>query len=81
MKVKLHYYISNQGDGSACLRLCKTAEEAERLDETAQQDDGWGEPSNDCVELTVKDGKVFYEDMVWDEKKKRYNYKLVELKP
>ncbi len=57
---KLHYYVSNGGDGSASVRLCKTEEEAEKEDEG--QSEGWGESSASSINLKLEGGKLFYSD-------------------
>lgn len=43
MKVDVHYVITNNGDGSASVRWCKNALEAELYDEWRQRNEGWGE--------------------------------------
>jgi len=40
MNFRLHYHISNNGDGSASVHFHKTAKEAEKADEA--QSEGWG---------------------------------------
>lgn len=80
-EVKLHYYIRNQGDGSAVLVLCRSAEEAEKLDEEAQENDGWGESSDSYETLAIIDGKICYKDSNWNPKKKKHEVTWVELKP
>lgn len=67
MKIKVPYWISNNGDGSASLRLCKTPENAEKADE--KQDEGWGESSAGELELIVEGDKVFFEKHVYDKGK------------
>lgn len=61
-KFKLHYFIHNCGDGSAAIELCESAEQAEERDEEAQEDEGWGESSNDSIQLILEDGKLFFQD-------------------
>ncbi len=59
---KLHYWISNNGDGSASTRFVGTKKEAEKADENQQENgEGWGEPCNSNVSLKYEDGKLFVE--------------------
>lgn len=66
MNFKLHYYVRNNGDGSASAIFCKTKEEAEKEDEGH---DGWAEPSANFEVLCVKNGKIFLQSTEWDGKK------------
>jgi hypothetical protein len=66
-KFRLHYHLSNNGDGSASAHFHETAKEAEKADE--QLDEGWGECCASYVELKVEDGKVFFKENHWDGKK------------
>ena len=60
MKIfELHFDISNNGDGSASIRMHPTKEAAEKA---AENEEGWGEPLNDSIKLKLEDGKIFYED-------------------
>lgn len=57
---KLHYHVSNGGDGSANVWFHRSNEEAEKADEDMEE--GWGECSaRDCV-LKIEDGKLFYRE-------------------
>lgn len=60
-RFKLHYYIRNCGDGSASVHLCKSAEEARKLDEESQESEGWGESSNSSETIIERDGKLYFE--------------------
>jgi hypothetical protein len=75
MKFKLHYHVSNNGDGSASVHLHESAEEAEKADEN--EEEGWGESSASYVDLKVEihNGKpeVFYRTLEWDAKKKKHH--------
>lgn len=60
---KLHYHISNNGDGSASVHFHQTYDEAVEADEKeSESGDGWGESCNGSVNLKVVDGQIFYED-------------------
>jgi hypothetical protein len=60
---ELPYYLSNQGDGSAALRLCKTMQEAIAADEAqGANGDGWSEDSADSIKFRVDDGKLYYRE-------------------
>lgn len=78
MKFKIPYYITNNGDGSASLQLCRTLEEAaERDDEQSENGEGWGESSTGFIELELKDNKLYYK--CWD---REYTEEvLIELEP
>jgi hypothetical protein len=43
MRFKLHYHVSNNGDGSASVHFHETAEEAEKAD--SELEEGWGDSS------------------------------------
>lgn len=66
---KLHYYVSNGGDGSATVHFMPTLDEAKQEDE--EQPEGWGESSAGTVNLKVEDGKLYFEKAIWDPGYKR----------
>jgi hypothetical protein len=72
MRFKLHYHVSNNGDGSASVHFHETAEEAEKAD--SELEEGWGDSSASYIELkTEMHGgrpEVFYKTLKWDAKKK-----------
>lgn len=72
---RLHYWVSNGGDGSANVRFEKSHDEAEEKD--AQQPEGWGESSASDVTLDIQDGRIVRKEEVWDGKK--YNTVWVPL--
>ncbi len=67
---KLHYHISNNGDGSASVCLHKTAEEAEKAD--SEMDEGWGESCNGDVDIKLENGKLYYGDYDFNPHTKKY---------
>lgn len=76
---QLHYWISNNGDGSASIQLAKSAEQARKEDEKQSRDgEGWGEECTGSVELKTENGKIFYADSQW--KGGKWIQKWVELK-
>ncbi len=59
---RIPYYISNNGDGSASIRPCKTSEIADSYDDNQNEDgDGWGESCSGAIEIYEKDGKLLFE--------------------
>ncbi len=64
--LKLHYHVSNGGDGSANVEFHATAEEAKRADES--QLEGWGESSAGSIDLEVRDGKIYFSKCDWSVK-------------
>jgi hypothetical protein len=76
----LPYYISNNGDGSASLRICKTLKEAQKEDDKQNESEGWAEPSADEIKIIVKDGEPHIEQFDTNEKSPTYlKYILVKL--
>ena len=75
---QFHYFISNNGDGSASLQLQPSAEAAEKAD--SEQSEGWGEPCNGTETLKVDGNKLFYQDNQYNESKKKYETVWVEIK-
>jgi hypothetical protein len=61
---KLWYYCSNNGDGSVTVNFCRSAEEAVEIDEA--QEEGWGESSVGYANLSIEDGKLYLEKMVFN---------------
>lgn len=60
---KIPYWISNQGDGSVALRLCKSKEEADRCDkEQMESSDGWAESCSGEIEIAIRNGQLFIRD-------------------
>jgi hypothetical protein len=57
MKIKIPYYIENCGDGSVALRICESLREAKYQDEN--QDEGFGEPTAEVVEIEVVKNKSY----------------------
>lgn len=68
---RLHYHVSNNGDGSASVYFHSTAKKAEQEDET--QAEGWGEPTASYVDLEIVGGKIVRRADIWDAKTKKYN--------
>jgi len=54
---RLHYHVSNGGDGSANVHFHTTENEAEKADEN--QSEGWGESSVGSILLKEENGKIF----------------------
>lgn len=71
----LPYYVSNNGDGSASLRICKTIEEAHEKDE--KQSENWAEPSANEIKIIMKDGEPHIEYFDVDEKSPTYLKKIL----
>lgn len=60
---KLWYYCSNNGDGSVTVNFCRSEEEATELDEA--QGEAWGESSVGYANLSIEDGRLYLEYMVY----------------
>lgn len=73
---KLHYHITNNGDGSASINLHPTAEAAAEAD--ANMDEGWGEPCNGDVTLKIEDGRLYYQEYELVDDKYQYVWHPVE---
>lgn len=77
---RLHYHISNNGDGSASVHLHPSADEASKADEEQNENgDGWGEDCSSFKSIFVENGKLFYRKGTWDHKKKSYDYTYIPL--
>ncbi len=74
---RLHYHVSNNGDGSASVRFHKTNKAAEKADES--QSEGWGEPSAGHLDLEIQDGKIVRKELEWDREAKKYNAVYIPL--
>jgi hypothetical protein len=75
----LHYHISNNGDGSASLRLHPTGDAAEAADNAQQESgEGWGESSNGHVKLKLEDGALFYRS--YERVDGKYQYVWIEVR-
>lgn len=68
---RLHYYVQNNGDGSASVKFQATEQDAEAGDEG--QSEGWGESSASSLRLDIQDGVIVRWEMVYDSETKKYN--------
>ncbi len=75
-RFRLHYYIQNNGDGSASMIECPSEAEAEGSPGAEEE---WGESTASYQEIILKDGKLFYEDKNWNPKNKSFDVKLIPL--
>ena len=71
-EVKLHYSISNNGDGSASVHFYGTAEEAEQADEDASEP--FAEDTAGYLSLEVENGKVYFDAGKYEKVGKNYVY-------
>lgn len=78
MKVRLHFYLRNHGDGSASAVFCATRKLADDLDNA--QDEGWGESSADFIDLEAE-GPVRASVVVSVDEDGDTEEEVVELKP
>lgn len=78
----INYYISNNGDGSASLRICETERLAAFLSDLANEDgDGFAEDTNGYIDASLNEGFKYDEteletliDLICDNSEKLPEY-------
>jgi hypothetical protein len=80
MEFKLFYNCRNGGDGSVSVDFFPNKKLADKAESESELEEGWGESSVGDVILKIEDGKILFQEMVWDEKNSKFNYIWHELK-
>lgn len=74
---KLHYFVSNCGDGSVAVRFCKNETEAKSKDN--EQEEGYAESTADFFKLKIENNSIYCFHSYYDYDKKVHVEEWVKL--
>lgn len=68
-KIKIHYVVTNGGDGSVSVHFCKSNKLAETYDKLEQYYEGWSEDASFETELEFNEEGILLDKYCLDVKK------------
>jgi hypothetical protein len=76
LEFKLHYYVQDNGDGSASVRFTASEKDAENHPDA---EEGWGESTASYIDVKVEKKKIFIREFRYNPETGKHGYEWIEV--